>query len=62
MESCQEDEEASENGSESVSSSLTGGVIYNLILEGLNVSYRIDSDANVVVENVTVVSRVTSPK
>ncbi|KAH6794448.1 methyltransferase [Perilla frutescens var. hirtella] len=33
-----------------------GGVVYHLILEGLDVSYRIDSDANVFVEKVAVPS------
>lgn len=47
MEHYQEDE-AFENGS--------SAVIYHLILEGLDVSYRIDSTANVVVEDVTVSS------
>ncbi|XP_022888082.1 uncharacterized protein LOC111403715 isoform X1 [Olea europaea var. sylvestris] len=47
LEHYQEDE-AFENGS--------SAVIYHLILEGLDVSYRMDSKANVVVENVTVSS------
>ncbi|GFP89723.1 nef-associated protein 1 [Phtheirospermum japonicum] len=51
--SCQEDG-ALENGGELVSSSLASDVVYHLILEGLDVSYRIDSDSNVLVECVTV--------
>lgn len=49
------DNEAFENGGDLVSS-LSSNVLYHLILEGLDVSYRIDSDANVVVEKVTIAS------
>ncbi|KAK4431931.1 tRNA (adenine(37)-N6)-methyltransferase [Sesamum alatum] len=48
-------DEASENGGELVTS-LTNDVVYHLILEGLDVSYRINSNANVVVEKVTLAS------
>ncbi|KAK6127025.1 hypothetical protein DH2020_039223 [Rehmannia glutinosa] len=54
VESCREDE-AFENGGELVSS-LTSDVVYHLILEGLNISYRIDSNSNVLVEKVTLAS------
>ncbi|KAL2502320.1 hypothetical protein Fot_36168 [Forsythia ovata] len=47
LEHYQEDE-AFENG--------FSAVIYHLILEGLDVSYRIDSKCNVIVENITVSS------
>ncbi|KAL8468848.1 hypothetical protein ACS0TY_031887 [Phlomoides rotata] len=52
VESCQDDG-AFENGGDLVSS-LSSKVLYHLILEGLDVSYRIDSDANVLVEKVTI--------
>lgn len=45
------DESASFTKGEGVSLS-SGDVIYHLILEGLNVSYRIDFDGNVLVEQV----------
>lgn len=32
------------------------GIIYHLILEGLDVSYRIDCNGNVLVENITLSS------
>lgn len=35
-------------------------VVYHLILEGLDVSYAVDSDANVVVETVSLPSRLPS--
>ncbi|KAK6151493.1 hypothetical protein DH2020_014128 [Rehmannia glutinosa] len=54
VESWREDE-AFENGGELVSS-LTSDVVYHLILEGLNISYRIDSDSNVLVEKATLAS------
>lgn len=46
-------EEASDSGSEWVSLH-SGDIIYHLILEGLDVSYRIDCEGNVLVENVSV--------
>lgn len=58
VESCQDDE-AFENGGDLVSSLSTNGV-YHLILEGLDISYRIDSDANVLVEKVTIASHTPS--
>ncbi|KAL3623856.1 hypothetical protein CASFOL_032672 [Castilleja foliolosa] len=51
--SCQE-YEALENEGELVSSPPTSDVVYHLILEGLDVSYTIDSNSNVLVEKVTV--------
>lgn len=51
VESCQ-DEEGCESGGE-VESCVSSSIVYHLILEGLDVSYRIDSDANVFVEKVT---------
>ncbi|XP_057767254.1 uncharacterized protein LOC130987665 isoform X2 [Salvia miltiorrhiza] len=51
-----QDEEACESGGEQNSSN----AVYHLILEGLDVSYAIDSDANVVVEKVTFPSRLPS--
>ncbi|KAL0337799.1 UNVERIFIED_CONTAM: tRNA (adenine(37)-N6)-methyltransferase [Sesamum calycinum] len=47
--------EASENGGELVTC-LMNDVVYHLILEGLDVSYRISSNANVLVEKVTLAS------
>ncbi|KAG6421227.1 hypothetical protein SASPL_117777 [Salvia splendens] len=47
-----QDEEACEQDS--------SNVVYHLILEGLDVSYGVDSDANVVVEKVTLPSRLPS--
>ncbi|KAI3472453.1 hypothetical protein Pfo_029573 [Paulownia fortunei] len=58
VESCQENE-AFENGGELVSS-LTNDVVYHVILESLDVSYRIDSNANVLVEKVTLPSPIPS--
>ncbi|XP_059636175.1 uncharacterized protein LOC132278400 isoform X3 [Cornus florida] len=49
-------DEASDNGFEQVSSFLSGDIIYHLILEGLDVSYRVDSDGHVLVEEVTLSS------
>lgn len=51
---CQ-DEEASDHESQQVSVP-SRNIIYHLILEGLNVSYKIDCDGKVVVEYVTVSS------
>lgn len=50
-EGCHEDE-AYENGHEK-GSGLLSDVVYHLMLEGLDVSYRIDADANVFVEKVS---------
>ncbi|EXB94539.1 hypothetical protein L484_022849 [Morus notabilis] len=47
------DEEVSDHGSEQPSLS-SGEVVYHLILEGLDVSYRIDFNGNVVVEKVSI--------
>lgn len=47
------DEEASDHGSEQSSLS-SGEIVYHLILEGLDVSYRIDFNGNVVVEKVSI--------
>ncbi|KAL8037248.1 hypothetical protein ABFS82_11G027300 [Erythranthe guttata] len=56
-ENCQEEEEeeeAIENGGGD--SSPTSSVLYHLFLEGLDVSYRIDSNADVLVEKVSLPS------
>ncbi|PIN18229.1 hypothetical protein CDL12_09105 [Handroanthus impetiginosus] len=50
LENCQEDEYF-ENGDD---------IVYHLVLEGLDVSYRIDSKAKVLVERVTLASHVDS--
>ncbi|KAG8367687.1 hypothetical protein BUALT_Bualt16G0099000 [Buddleja alternifolia] len=57
VESFQENE-ALENGGE-VISSLSSDTVYHLILEGLDVAYRMDSTANVSVETVTLASQNT---
>ncbi|KAL3535319.1 hypothetical protein ACH5RR_003780 [Cinchona calisaya] len=49
-------DEISGNGSEEVSTS-SDNVVYHLILEGLDVSYRIDCNSNVVVEKVSRLSQ-----
>ncbi|GER38049.1 Nef-associated protein [Striga asiatica] len=50
-----QEDEASENGvGELVFSPTSDDVVYHLILEGLNVSYRIDSTSNVLVEKVSI--------
>lgn len=53
---CLQDDEACESGGEPDSSN----VVYHLMLEGLDVSYRIDSNANVFVEKVAFLSRLPS--
>ncbi|XP_057500400.1 uncharacterized protein LOC130784520 isoform X1 [Actinidia eriantha] len=50
------DEAASENGSEGFSLPSSGETIYHLILEGLDVSYTMDSNGSVLVEKVTLSS------
>lgn len=48
-----QDDESGDYGSEwSVISS--GEMVYHLILEGLDVSYRIDSNGNVIVDKVSI--------
>lgn len=48
-----QDDESGDYGSErSVISS--GEIVYHLILEGLDVSYRIDSNGNVIVDKVSI--------
>ncbi|XP_010545434.1 PREDICTED: uncharacterized protein LOC104817809 [Tarenaya hassleriana] len=43
-----------ENGTDNFASGRDGDVVYHLALEGLDVSYSIDSDSNIVVEDVSV--------
>ena len=50
------DEAASESGSEGFSLPSSGETIYHLVLEGLDVSYTMDSNGSVLVEKVTLPS------
>lgn len=49
-------EEVADNSVEQDSLPSSNDIIYHLILEGLNVAYRIDSDSNVHVCKVTLIS------
>lgn len=51
-------DEAATNGAGEGVSLLSSDIIYHLTLEGLDVSYRMVSDGNVVVEKVTLPSRI----
>ncbi|XP_028067260.1 uncharacterized protein LOC114270064 [Camellia sinensis] len=53
-----QDDAATNTGGEGVSL-LSSDIIYHLTLEGLDVSYRMVSDGNVIVEKVTLPSRIT---
>ncbi|CAL5375113.1 unnamed protein product [Camellia sinensis] len=53
-----QDDAATNAGGEGVSL-LSSDIIYHLTLEGLDVSYRMVSDGNVIVEKVTLPSRIT---
>lgn len=55
------DEEASSPGNEQPPSS-SGDIMYHLTLEGLEVSYRLNSDFSVVVEKVKEVSNITDSR
>ena len=56
-----QDKQACSSGTEQ-SSLFSGEIVYHLILEGLDVSYRIDGNGNVIVEKISESSTISNSR